>query len=152
MIRGNLDQICVECAVPHSAVAVLLAAPLHAQAGKKLITEEEAKLPPPKGAVATERRGIMRGPKVLLTGPSGRTRSPIRLVLKFESFGDAKIDPKSVKVTYLRTPNADLTSRVKQYVQASGIDMPDAELPPGEYMVRVDLKDSDGRLPAPVSL
>ena len=23
--------------------------------------------------------------------------------------------------------------------------MPDAELPPGEYMVRVDIKDSDGR-------
>jgi hypothetical protein len=23
--------------------------------------------------------------------------------------------------------------------------MPDAELPPGDYMVRVDLKDSDGR-------
>jgi hypothetical protein len=23
--------------------------------------------------------------------------------------------------------------------------MPDTELPPGEYMVRVDIKDSDGR-------
>ena len=28
--------------------------------------------------------------------------------------------------------------------------MPDTELPPGEYMVRVDVKDSDGR-PASVS-
>lgn len=127
------------------AVTVLLATPLQAAAGQKLITDEEAKLPPPKGAVATERRGIMRGPKVVFTGPSADARSPIRLVLKFESFGDAKIDPESVKVTYLRTPNVDLTSRVKQYVQAGGIDMPDAELPPGEYMVRVDLKDSDGR-------
>lgn len=127
-----------------AAVTVMLAAPFQAQAAK-LITDEEAKLPPPKGAVATERRGILRGPKVVFAGPSDQTRSPIHLVLKFESFGDAKIDPGSVKVTYLRTPNVDLTSRVKQYVQASGIDMPDAELPPGDYTVRVDLKDSDGR-------
>jgi hypothetical protein len=127
------------------AAAVLLALPVNASAAQPLITDEEARLPPPKGAVATERRGIMRGPKVLFTGPSDPTKSPIRLVLKFESFGDAKIDANSVKVTYLRTPNVDLTSRVTKYVQPSGIDMPDAELPPGEYMVRVDVKDSDGR-------
>ena len=50
-----------------------------------------------------------------------------------------------VKVIYLRTPNVDLTPRVKPFIQADGIDMPDTELPPGEYMVRVDVKDSDGR-------
>lgn len=127
------------------ALTVLFVVPLQAAAGQKLITEEEAKLPPPKGAVATERRGILRGPKIVFDAPKDDVRSPIRLVLKFEAFGDAKIDPESVKVTYLRTPNVDLTARVKQYVQAGGIDMPDAELPPGDYMVRVDLKDSDGR-------
>ncbi len=128
-----------------AAVAVLLAIPFHAHAGQKLITEEEAKLPPPKGAVAAERRGIMRGPKIVFTAPSTDVRSPIHLQLKFEAYGDARINSNSVKVTYLRTPNVDLTPRVKQYVQPGGIDMPDAELPPGEYMVRVDLKDSDGR-------
>ena len=30
-----------------------------------LITQDEAKLPPAKGAVPTERRGITRGPKVV---------------------------------------------------------------------------------------
>jgi hypothetical protein len=128
-----------------AAVALLLAAPFQAHAGQQLITDDEAKLPPPKGAVAADRRGILRGPKVMFTGPSAQTRSPIHLQLKFESYGDAKIDANSVKVTYLRTPNVDLTSRVTKFVQPSGIDMPDAELPPGEYMVRVDLKDSDGR-------
>jgi hypothetical protein len=39
----------------------------------------------------------------------------------------------------------DLTPRVKPFIQADGIDVPQAELPPGEYMVRVDIKDSDGR-------
>src|SRR5215831_17738855 len=111
----------------------------------QLITEEEAQLPPPKGAIAADRRGIMRGPKVEFVSPGDSVTSPLRLQLKFESFGGAKIDPDSVKVIFLRTPNVDLTSRVKPFVQADGINMQDAELPPGEYSVRVDVKDSDGR-------
>lgn len=111
----------------------------------QLITEEEAKLPPPKGAVAADRRGILRGPKVEFVSPGDSVSSPLRLQLKFESFGGAKIDPDSVKMTFLRTPNVDLTSRVKPFVHADGINMLDAELPPGDYTVRVDIKDSDGR-------
>jgi hypothetical protein len=111
----------------------------------QLITEEEAKLPPPKGAIATDRRGILRGPKVEVVSPSDAVSSPLRLQLKFESFGGAKIDIESVKVIFLRSPNVDLTSRVKPFIQADGINMQDAELPPGEYPVRVDVKDSDGR-------
>ena len=110
-----------------------------------LITEEEARLPPPKGAVAADRRGLLRGPKVEYISPGGSVSSPMRLQLKFESFGGAKIDPDSVKVLFLRTPNVDLTPRVKPFVHADGINMQDAELPPGEYTVRVDIKDSDGR-------
>jgi len=110
-----------------------------------LITEEEAKLPPPKGAIAADRRGILRGPKVEVVSPSDTVSSPLRLQLKFESFGGAKVDPESVKVIFLRTPNVDLTPRVKPFIQADGINMQDAELPPGEYIVRVDIKDSDGR-------
>lgn len=112
----------------------------------QLITEEEAKLPPPKGAIAADRRGILRGPKVEFVASGDSVSSPMRLQLKFESFGGAKIDPDSVKMTFLRTPNVDLTSRVKPFVRADGINMQDAELPPGDYTVRVDIKDSDGRL------
>lgn len=113
--------------------------------GTQLITDEEAKLPPPKGAVAADRRGILRGPKVEFVSPGDSASSPMRLVLKFESFGGAKIDPDSVKMIFLRTPNVDLTARVKPFVKADGINIQDAELPPGEYTVRVDVKDSDGR-------
>ena len=111
----------------------------------QLITEDEAKLPPPKGAVAADRRGIMRAPKVKFLSPGDLVHSPLHLQLEFEAFGGAKIDPDSVKVTFLRTPNVDLTPRIKPFVQASGIDMPDTEVPPGEYILRVDVKDSDGR-------
>jgi hypothetical protein len=111
----------------------------------QLITNDEAKLPPPKGAIAADRRGILRGPKVEIVSPSGTVHSPLRLQLIFESFGGATINPDSVKVIFLRSPNVDLTPRVKPFIQAGGIDMPETELPPGEYTVRVDVKDSDGR-------
>lgn len=124
------------------AAALLVSAPSRATL---LITEEEAKLPPPKGAVAVEQRGILRGPKIEFVPPGDSARSPLPLVLKFQSYGGAKIDPESVKMIFLRTPNVDLTPRVKPFVKPDGIHMQDAELPPGEYTVRVDVKDSDGR-------
>ena len=111
----------------------------------QLITEEEARLPPPKGAIAADRRGILRSPKVEVVSPDDARRSPLRLQLKFQSFGGASIDLESVRMIYLRTPNVDLTARIKPFVRVDGIDIPSAELPPGEYMVRVDVKDSDGR-------
>jgi hypothetical protein len=117
-----------------------------ARAAQVLITEEEAKLPPPRGAVAADRRGITRGPKIDVVLVGEQIHSPMHFQLKFESFGGAKIDPDSVKVTYLRTPNVDLTPRIKAFVQPTGIDMPDVELPVGDHMVRVDIKDSDGRI------
>ena len=99
-----------------------------ARAATQLITEEEARLPPPKGAIAADRRGIMRGPKVEFVSPGDSVNSPLRLVLKFESYGGAKIDPESVKVIFLHSPNVDLTARVKPFVQPDGINMQDAEL------------------------
>ena len=110
----------------------------------QLITEEEAKLPPPKGAVAMDKRGILRGPRVEYVSPGDTVHSPLHLQLKFQSFGGATIDLDSVRIVYLRAPNVDLTPRIKPFVQSTGIDIPDAELPPGEYMVRVDVKDSEG--------
>lgn len=116
-----------------------------AAANVVLITAEEAKLPPPKGAIAMSARGVTRGPKVELVPQAGAIRSPVRLQLNFQTYGGSKVDLDTVQATYLRTPNIDLTSRIKPFVNATGIDVPAAELPPGDHMVRVDIKDSDGR-------
>ena len=83
-----------------------------------LITDDEAKLPPPKGAIMANTRGILRGPKVEVISPNEAAHSPLRLQLKFETFGGARIDIESVKVLYLRTPNVDLTARVRPFIQA----------------------------------
>jgi len=110
-----------------------------------LITSEEAQLPPPKAAVAMSARGVTRGPKIELVPQEGAVRSPVRLQLKFQTYGGSKVDLDAVQATYLRTPNVDLTPRIKPFVNATGIDVPAAELPPGDHMVRIDIKDSDGR-------
>jgi hypothetical protein len=99
---------------------ILTAHPLDAIAGVVLITTEEAKLPTPKGVFAS--RAITRGPRIDLAGPdANEVRSPLRLQLKFRGFGGAKIDLESLRVTYLKMPNVDLTSRVRAYAKATGI-------------------------------
>ena len=115
-------------------------------AAQVLITEQEAKLPPQKGAFAVATRGITRGPRIDYVADTSGMHSPIRLQLKFESFGGATIDPATLKVTYMKDPAVDLTDRIKPFVQPTGIDMPEAVLPPGDHTLRVDVKDSDGRM------
>jgi hypothetical protein len=122
--------------------AMVMSVPAHAAS---LITTEEAALPPQKGAVPNSGRGITRGPKIQVPVDAGAQASPMRLQIKFQTFGGSSIDLDALKVSYLKSPVVDLTPRIKPFAQATGIDMPDAQLPPGEHLVRVDVKDSDGR-------
>lgn len=125
--------------------AILASAPSKLYASQVLITEAEAQLPPQKAATAIDRRGITRGPKIELIPQSDPVHSPMHLRLKFETFGGSRIDINSVKVSYIKNPTVDLTPRLKDFVQPSGIDMPDVQLPVGDHMIRVELKDSEGR-------
>jgi len=43
---------------------LVLSPAMPAYAAYVLITPEEAQLPPPRGAVATDRRGVTRAPKI----------------------------------------------------------------------------------------
>jgi hypothetical protein len=130
------------CAAVFGAVTAM---PIPARAAP-LITAEEAALPPQKGAVLNSGRGITRGPKIQVPdAETGAQTSPMRFQVKFQTFGGSSIDLEALKVTYLKTPVVDLTPRIKPFAQPNGIDMPDAQLPPGDHLVRVDIKDSDGR-------
>ena len=91
-------------------------------------------------------RAITRGPRIEVSSlDDGKLHSPLHFRLKFLAFGGSAIDMNTLTVTYLRGPNIDLTERIKPFVRPTGIDIPDAEVPPGEHAIRVDLKDSDGR-------
>ncbi len=110
-----------------------------------LISAQEAALPEASGSLAT--RGISRGPSVKLASPEADApiASPFDFKVNFEARGDTKIDPDSVKVTYMKTPFVDLTPRLKKAIGASGIDFAKASVPPGTHVIRVSVKDSDGR-------
>lgn len=131
-------------AIRNAFLASLLTVPVSAHAAE-LITADEAALPAMKGAVANSNRGITRGPKITVTEENG-AKSPIRFQVKFQPLGGSTIDTDGVKVIYLKQPNVDLTPRLKSFVQPTGIDMPDAQLPPGDHLVRIDVKDSEGRV------
>jgi hypothetical protein len=111
-----------------------------------LITDDEANRPNDPQAEAT--RGITRGPNVRFEPPpvAPAAHAPFDFKIRFEAHGGAQIDPSSIHVTYLKMPNVDLTGRVRPYLVTDGIDMPQAQVPSGEHLLRVEVKDTDGRV------
>lgn len=117
---------------------------------KELIFPKESQLPSAKGKLKT--RGISRGPGIKVLSPDvsvsevkAEIKTPFDLKVAFEPRGGVKIDPNSVKVTYLKFPYVDLTDRLKPGISENGIDFPKANVPSGEHSVRINVKDVDGR-------
>jgi hypothetical protein len=117
--------------------------PARSQAGTILITEQEASLPNEHGGPIS--RGITRGPSVELVEPAEITHSPVHFQVRFQAFGGNKINLDTLRVTYLKSPEIDLVPRLTRFTQRSGIDIPDAEIPPGEHSFRIEVSDSEGR-------
>jgi hypothetical protein len=119
-------------------------------AAEMLISAAEAKLPlSPETGMAT--RGLTRGPTIEQVSPAPTVqnlKSPLPLKIKFTGRNNVAIDPASVKLTYLKVPSVDLTDRIKTHITANGIDMPQAEVPPGTHLLRLDVKDTEGRATA----
>jgi hypothetical protein len=128
------------------ALVLLPVLSLSAAPAATLITVQEAALPP---AVETMlvMRGITRGPSIDLVSPGEDqgAKSPVEFKVKFTPHNETTVDPKSVKVTYLKATPVDLTARLKPYISGVGIDMTNAEVPPGVHMLRIDVLDSEGR-------
>src|SRR5262249_56743421 len=90
---------------------------------------------------------VERGPDVVAVyrGPnSGALRSPFNFRVRFEPHGGARVDLDSVAVVYKRLPAIDLTERLRPFIRATGIDMPNAEVPAGAHRIWIFLKDSAG--------
>jgi hypothetical protein len=110
-----------------------------------LITPREAGLPD----ADKRERGAMQGPRVMLVAPprgAVAVKSPFTLTIKFESRDGVPVDLNSLVVTYEKAPPVDLTERVKAYLTPAGIAMPDAETPPGEHRIHIEIRDVNGRL------
>ena len=110
-----------------------------------LITDDEAKLP--AAPRIASRGGITRGPsiKVVSPDPNGQIKAPFAMNVRFQAHGGSKIDPGSVKVTYLKKPTVDLTPRVKPGISESGIALDTVNVPAGTHDIKIDVTDADGR-------
>jgi len=129
-----------------AGLAGLAAAPADAI---ELVTKEEAALPAGAPPALQLRGSPTRRPKIVIVAPppgAGLVHSPLDLKLQFYAHGGAQIDPSSVVVTYLKQPAIDITQRITPFITADGVDIAQAELPPGKHQFWVELKDKDGRI------
>ena len=124
-------------------ISLLFATPVFAE---PLITPTEAALPAPAEAGMTM-RGLTRGPLIELEQPSESktVKSPTPFKVRFTGRNNATIDKDSIKITYVKTPMVDLTDRIRPHLKDTGIEMQNAEMPPGAHLIRIDVKDSQGR-------
>lgn len=131
-----------------ACLAGFLAAPASA-AELQLITPAEAALPAGTSPTLDLRGSPTRRPMVTVVSPppgAGLVHSPLDLKVQFRAFGGAQIDPNSVVVTYLKDPPIDVTQRLAPFITAAGIDVSQADVPPGKHLFWLKLKDKDGRV------
>jgi hypothetical protein len=111
-----------------------------------LVTDREAALPavPAPG----ETRAVTRGPAIRYVHPLDRpvrAREPFWLRLEFAARGGARIDPQATRVTLLRGPHLDLSSRVRPFLSDAALDIGEALAPPGSFAFRIVVADDQGR-------
>ncbi|MGQ2924187.1 hypothetical protein [Variovorax sp.] len=121
------------------------AAYCHAASSLELITDAEAKLP--SAYLENKRAGLTRGPGIEVASPSTEAgREAVALKIGFKPRGGVVIDPKTVKVQYMKEPVVDLTERVRPYISDTGIAIDAARVPAGEHQLRVQVGDAEGRV------
>lgn len=124
----------------------LLAGLPAAAADLELITPDEARLPAAAEQNLTV-RAITRGPAVTQVKPAAEEGGavPLPLEIRFQPRNDVPINPARVKVTYLKSPSVDLTTRVKPFLTGEGIRIEKVLIPAGRHHIRIDVEDARGR-------
>jgi hypothetical protein len=144
-------------------VGALLWASCPAPAGKtapvELLTATEAaqpNLPDPMHAgpttgserfSSTAAMPVPGAPQIVVETPAGGApvTAPFPVKIHFVPSSGAKINLDSLKVEVLKLVPISLLSRVKPYLTAAGINVPEAKIPSGVYNVRIAVADDQGR-------
>lgn len=112
----------------------------------RLITPEEASLPAADASAAQD-RNLTRGPGIdAVAPPPIGVSGPFRFAVRFKPRNNVAIDPDSVRVTYRRNPEVDLTARLKPFVTATGIEAPVVTAPSGKHLLVIEATDKEGRV------
>lgn len=122
-----------------------------------LITPEEAAMSPApdstgegkgRGFLSDDYEDVDEGPGINVVKPSvpDKVKSPLEIVVHFIE-RNAPVALSSLNVSILkRFLSFNITDRVKPYVTSLGIDMKEAHIPAGRYIVRISVGDAQGRM------
>jgi hypothetical protein len=144
---------------PTSLVFVLLLAGFVAAspaAPVELLTPQEAAQPdlpvvkdPVTGkfALAGDKAPVAGAPAILFDTPSpgAPVVTPFPVKIRFVPGSDAKIALNTLKIEVLKIVPISLLSKVKPYLTASGITVPEVQFPTGQFNIRVAISDTKGR-------
>lgn len=120
----------------------------------ELLTATEAASPNPPTANGTPRfeseartTPVPGAPQIIVDLPvtGVGVTAPFPVKIRFVPATGAKINLDSLKVEVLKLVPISLLSRVKPYLSAAGINVPEAKIPSGIYNVRIAVADDQGR-------
>ena len=110
-----------------------------------LVSPEEADQAPSRALVVN--KSDPEGPTidVRVPGEIKEVTPPVTIDVKFEPKEGHEIDFKSLKVTYMKLFDIDITDRMKPYLTPTGIHSDNAKLPPGDHTIEITVKDDAGK-------
>lgn len=95
-------------------------------------------------------RSVSLGPRIQVLSPAldaGTLKAPLRIELRFEPVGEAKVNPATLKVLY-GFLGLDLTDKIRSNATVSdkGVLAEKASIPAGSHKLRIQVMDSLGRM------
>jgi hypothetical protein len=151
----GIPSLLIAIALPFLAPYPVCAAPLElltaveaAQGDPKPGTGNAQELPP-IGAAPDSAPGA---PQIIVDTPGagGAVSAPFPVKIRFIPESGAKINLDSLKVEVLKIIPISLLGRIKPYLTAAGINVPEAKIPTGAYRVHIAVADDHGRLASTV--
>ncbi len=115
-----------------------------------LVTPMEANAGPYAAPPGPVLRGLP-GPHIVIRSPNVNVADkptihvPLKLDVGFTPTDGTEVDMSSLKVIYLKLWGIDITDRIRPYITKDGIYAENADLPPGEHAIEIDIKDNLGR-------
>jgi hypothetical protein len=64
----------------------------------------------------------------ILAQNAGPVSLPLNVKIRFQAFGGAEINAKSVIITYLRRPAINITQRLTPFIRPEGTDVPRCQI------------------------
>jgi len=110
-----------------------------------MISPEEANQPVTRQLMPL--KSDPNGPRVIVRNPGEvkEVQAPVTINVEFEPEDGTVIDYDSLKITYLKMFNIDITDRLKPYLTSTGIHATNAKLASGDHTIEIAVKDTAGR-------